>query len=88
MGRSSNKKRKFDNKKSSEKVVKEAKVEDKEAKKEVKEVKEVKPAKEEKAAVKEDLTGQTVAELRELAKAKEIKGYSTMKKAELLEALK
>ena len=30
----------------------------------------------------------TVAELREMAKAKEIKGYSTMKKAELLEALK
>ena len=42
----------------------------------------------EKAAVKEDLTGKTVAELRELAKAKEVKGYSTMKKAELLEALK
>ena len=42
---------------------------------------------EKKAAVKEDLTGKTVAELRELAKAKEIKGYSTMKKAELLEAL-
>ena len=41
-----------------------------------------------KAAVKEDLTGKTVAELRELAKAKDIKGYSTMKKAELLEALK
>ena len=35
-----------------------------------------------------DLSGKTVAELRELAKAKEIKGYSTMKKAELLEALK
>ena len=30
----------------------------------------------------------TVAELRELAKGKDIKGYSTMKKAELLEALK
>ena len=35
-----------------------------------------------------DLSGKTVAELRELAKEKEIKGYSTMKKAELLEALK
>ena len=33
------------------------------------------------------VAGKTVAELRELAKAKEIKGYSTMKKAELLEAL-
>ena len=42
----------------------------------------------EKKVVKEDLSGKTVAELRELAKAREIKGYSTMKKAELLEALK
>jgi len=41
-----------------------------------------------KAEVKEDLTEKTVSELRELAKAKEVKGYSTMKKAELLEALK
>ncbi|MGE5456417.1 MAG: Rho termination factor N-terminal domain-containing protein [Ignavibacteriales bacterium] len=30
----------------------------------------------------------TVAELRELAKGKEIAGYSTMKKAELIDALK
>jgi len=30
----------------------------------------------------------TVAELRELARTKEVKGYSTMKKAELLDALK
>ena len=59
-----------------------------EVKEEKAEVKEEKVVTLEKAAVKEDLTGKTVAELRELAKAKEIKGYSTMKKAELLEALK
>ena len=82
------KKKKTFDKKSSNKPEKEVKVE--EAKKEEKaEVKEEKVAvKEEKAAVKEDLTEKTVAELRELAKAKEVKGYSTMKKAELLEALK
>ena len=83
------KKKSFDNKRSSKSFEKEVKVE--EAKKEEKvakvEVKEEKTV-EKKAAVKEDLTGKTVAELRELAKAKEIKGYSTMKKAELLEALK
>ena len=51
----------------------------------VKEVKhEVKEAKKE----VESFDSMTVAELRELAKEKEIKGYSTMKKAELLEALK
>ncbi len=38
--------------------------------------------------VKEDLTTKTVSELREMAKEKEVKGYSTMKKAELIEALK
>ena len=45
---------------------------------------EVKETKEEKA----NLETMTVAELRDLAKQKEVKGYSTMKKAELLEALK
>ena len=89
--KSFDKKKKTFDKKSSKSVEKEVKVE--EAKKEEKVAKEVKEEKapkavKEKAAVKEDLTGKTVAELRELAKAKEVKGYSTMKKAELLEALK
>ena len=61
-------------------------------KEEVKETKEVKKAvKEETKEVKEEkanLETMTVAELRDLAKSKEVKGYSTMKKAELLEALK
>ena len=67
--------------KSSEKVEKNPKETVKKA-----EVKEVKS--ESKKAVQEDLTTKTVAELRELAKVKEVKGYSTMKKAELIEALK
>ena len=37
---------------------------------------------------KQDLSKLTVAELREMAKTKDIKGYSTMKKAELVDALK
>ncbi len=63
----------------------------KEFKKEVKEkdVQEDKKVEEKKEETKlESLDSMTVAELRELAKGKEIKGYSTMKKAELLEALK
>lgn len=47
-------------------------------------------AKEVKTEKKEtnDLSSKTVAELREIAKAKNITGFSTMKKAELLDALK
>ena len=44
--------------------------------------------KESKKEEKADLSKLTVAELRDLAKAKEVKGYSTMKKAELIDALK
>ncbi len=64
-------------KKSSNKVEQKKEIK-KEAKKEVETT-------EKKAVV--DLSTKTVAELREMAKNKEIKGYSTMKKAELVEAL-
>ena len=47
-----------------------------------------KTAKKEVKEVKNDLASKTVTELRELAKEKNIEGYSTMKKAELLEVLK
>ena len=81
-----------DNKSSEEKVEKTVKAKEAKETKEVKETKTVKEVKEakvtKKAADKVDLSGKTVAELKEMAKAKAIKGYSTMKKAELLEALK
>ena len=58
----------------------------------VKEVKETKKATKEVKEVKKeenvDLSKKTVAELREIAKEKGINGVSTMKKAELLDALK
>ena len=61
------------------KVAKDALTGKKTVKKEVtKEVKET----------KEDISKLTVAELREMAKSKGIEGFSTMKKAELIDALK
>ncbi|TVZ58410.1 LSU ribosomal protein L21P [Flavobacteriaceae bacterium MAR_2010_105] len=48
---------------------------------------EAKPAAAKKEEATQDLSKLTVAELREMAKAKEISGYSSMKKAELIEAL-
>jgi len=52
------------------------------------EVKEEKPVEVLEKTPKIDLTILTVSELKELAKKKEIKGYSKMKKEELIEALK
>ena len=70
-----------------EEVKEEKKTTKKVAKKE--EVKEEKPAKKAtKKEEKEDLSSKTVAELKELAKAKGIDGYTKLKKAELIDALK
>ena len=74
-----------------EEKVEEPKEEKKATKKATKkeEVKEEKPAKKTaKKEVKEDLTTKTVAELKEMAKAKGIEGYTKLKKAELIDALK
>ena len=56
--------------------------------KEVKEKKKKVETKEVKEVEKEDLSAKTLAELKKIAKEKGIKGYSTMKKEELLANLK
>ena len=75
-------KKPFDrNKKSFNKV-------EKETREEPRVQKEEKTVEPQKAEANEDLADKTVSELRDLAKAKDIKGYSKKKKAELLDALK
>jgi len=72
---------------SEEKETKEVKEEVKEEKKEV--VEEKKTAKEEtKKEEKVDLASMTLTELKAMAKEREIKGYSKLKKEELIEVLK
>jgi len=61
------------------------KVKKTEVKKEDKKAEVKKPVK---STAKEDLSKKTLAELKALAKDKNVKGYSTMKKQELLDALK
>ena len=71
-----------------EEVKEEKKAPKKETKKEVKEEKPVKKAAKKKETKTEDLESKTLTELKAIAKEKKIKGYSTMKKADLIAALK
>ncbi len=84
------KKKDFKKKEETEKEVHERKQEVKEEKKaeKVEEKKEVKTSKKKEEKAEENLEKKTVTELRNMAKEKGVKGYSTMKKAELLDALK
>ena len=70
-----------------ENEVKVAKQEQKVTEKENKELQKMVNATEKKAEVKSGLSGKTVVELRQLAKDKNIKGYSTLTKAELISKL-
>lgn len=73
---------------SKEEIKEEKKASKKEEKKvEKTEVKEEKPKKETKKVEKEDLSTKTLTELKTIAKEKGLKGYSTMKKADLVAAL-
>ena len=70
------------------KEVKVAKKEEKPAKETAKKETVKKETAKKAPAKKEDLSTKTVAELKEMAKAKKIEGYTSMKKAELIDALK
>ena len=74
--------------KEEKKTTKKVKEEKKEVKKEEKPKKEVKEEKKEtKKTKKVDLDSMTLADLKAMAKEKGLKGYSTLKKSELIELL-
>jgi len=81
------KKEEKEEKVSEEKTVEKKTETKKETKKVAKEETKKEEKKETKKAAKEDLDSKTVAELKEMAKAKGIEGYSKLKKSELIEVL-